>query len=84
MMNAIKTKDARIVKKLLEAYANTGVGGINHGKYRYHIADIWDGDAWVTVVVRTPLATIRSGLFDASNTPFGSYHYKGSVVYAYL
>ena len=84
MMKAIKNKNARIVQKLLETYAKTGVGGINHGNYRYHIADIWGGEAWVTVVIRTPLASIRSGLFDDSDTPFRGYHYKGSVVYAYL
>lgn len=43
MMNAITTRDAKIVRRLLDKYAHEGVGGLNWGKYRYHISDIWDG-----------------------------------------
>ena len=84
MMNAITTREAPIVQRLIRKYGHDGMGGLNWGKYRYHIADIWDGDAWVTVVVRTPRASIDSGRFAAPDSPFGAYHYMGAQVYAYL
>lgn len=57
MMNAITTRDSKIVGRLLEKRAQDGVNVLWWGKYRYHIAGIWNNGAWHNVVMRAPRGT---------------------------
>lgn len=57
MMNAITTRDSKLVRRLLDKHAQDGVNVLWWSKYRYHIACIWDGSAWRNVVMRAPRGT---------------------------
>lgn len=57
MMNAITTSDCKLVRRLLDKHDKYGVNVLWWGKYRYHIAEIWDGTAWHNVVMRAPRGT---------------------------
>ena len=87
-VNAITTKSAPIVRRVLHAYNHYGVPGLvhgnAHGRYKYVIQSLWDGSQWRACIARIPMDSIEQGRLEPANNGFGSYHYVGTAVYAYI
>ena len=80
----IATTSAPIVKRVLKAYALYGVPSVVHGRYKYVLHELWDGSTWRHCVARIPMESISEDRLEPSCNGFGSYHYVGTAVYAYI
>ena len=80
----IATASAPIVEHVLKAYALYGVPSVVHGRYKYVLQELWDGSRWRHCVARIPMESILEDRLEPSCNGFGSYHYAGTVVYAYI